>query len=219
MIEIENNYFTTIEDHFRCVRGTRMFLLSPRDLALVEAWKNSGVPVKAVLRGIDVAFEKFRKRPANGRTQTINSIAYCAQAIAVEAQAMAEVAPISRCGSAPPFDIEEIRAFVRRNAAILKDAGHDDLARSLDAIDLEANYADAEILEQQLTSVEEALICRLHTAASDERLLDARRALDRELKPYRGKMTAEQIAMLEKQFLARTLLESAGLPRLSLFYL
>jgi hypothetical protein len=32
-------------------------------------------------------------------------------------------------------------------------------------------------------------------------------------------MTAEQIAMLEKQFLDRKLLESAGLPRLSLFYL
>jgi len=71
MIEIETNYFTIIEEHFRCARGTRMFLLSPRDLALVEAWKNSGVPLEAVLRGIDVAFEKFRRRPAQGRAQTI----------------------------------------------------------------------------------------------------------------------------------------------------
>jgi hypothetical protein len=32
-------------------------------------------------------------------------------------------------------------------------------------------------------------------------------------------MTAPQIAMLEAQFLERALLEKAGLPRLSLFYM
>ncbi len=41
--------------------------------------------------------------------------------------------------------------------------------------------------------------------------------LDAQLGPYkRRKMTAPQIAMLEVQFLDRALLESAGLPRLSL---
>ena len=40
-----------------------------------------------------------------------------------------------------------------------------------------------------------------------------------QLRPYRGKMTADQLTMLEKQYLERHLLESAGLPRLSLFYL
>jgi hypothetical protein len=32
-------------------------------------------------------------------------------------------------------------------------------------------------------------------------------------------MTAPQVAMLEKQYLERRLLEDTGLPRLSLFYL
>jgi hypothetical protein len=32
-------------------------------------------------------------------------------------------------------------------------------------------------------------------------------------------MTADQIAMLERQYLDRRIQESAGLPRLSLFYL
>jgi hypothetical protein len=54
---------------------------------------------------------------------------------------------------------------------------------------------------------------------TDDQLLTARTDLDRELRPYRGKMTAEQLAMLEKQYLERRLLESTGLPRLSLFYL
>ena len=54
---------------------------------------------------------------------------------------------------------------------------------------------------------------------SEEELLEARRELDRQLRPYRGKMTADQLSMLEKQYLERNLLEKVGLPRLSLFYL
>ena len=52
-----------------------------------------------------------------------------------------------------------------------------------------------------------------------EELVAARRELDQQLRPYRGKMTAPQLAMLEKQYLERNLLERARLPRLSLFYL
>jgi hypothetical protein len=219
MIEIENNYFTMVEDHFRAARGTGMFLLSPLDLALVEAWKNDGIPIEAVLRGIDVTFEKWRRRPTRGRTQMVNSIAYCAQAIAAEAQATTNVTPIARPGSAPPFSLEDVRAFVARNAARLREAGHGDLAGSLESMDLDALYLDLEQLEQRLIAIEERMIACLRDAASDEALVEARRALDRELKPYRGKLSAEQLAMLEKQFLDRRLLESAGLPRLSLFYL
>jgi hypothetical protein len=54
---------------------------------------------------------------------------------------------------------------------------------------------------------------------TDHQLLAARTDLDRELRPYRGKMTADQLTMLEKQYLERRLLESSALPRLSLFYL
>jgi hypothetical protein len=63
------------------------------------------------------------------------------------------------------------------------------------------------------------MIARLRSDAPEEALFEARRTLDRELKPYRGKMSAEQLSMLEKQFLERKLLEDRGLPRLSLFYL
>jgi hypothetical protein len=76
-----------------------------------------------------------------------------------------------------------------------------------------------EQLEQRLTAIEEKLVAQLQATATEEALLEARRLLDLDLKLYRGKMSAEQIAMLEKQFLERRLLEAAGLPRLSLFYL
>lgn len=213
------NYFTEIETHFQRARGTHLFLLSPLDWALIETWKNGGIPLEAVLRGIDAAFEKWRAKPLRARTQAVNSVAYCTQAIAAEAQAIANAAPVSRKEAKPPFALDDVREFTARNAATLRSAGHDDLAVALETLDLAALYSDLEQLEQRLTAVEEKLIARLRSSASDQALFEARRALDRDLKPYRGKMTADQLAMLEKQFLERRLLESAALPRLSLFYL
>jgi len=189
-----------------------MFLLSPRDLTLVEAWRASGVPLEAVLRGIDAVFEKRRSA-----TERVNSLAYCAQAVAKEAQRVANIAPIGR--SDPPFTLDDVRAFVARNAAALRAAGYEDLAASLEAIDLAGMFDDLERLEQSFTAIEEKMIARAHSVASEEALAEARRSLDLELKPYRGKMSADQIAMLVRQFLERRLLELAGLPRLSLFYL
>jgi hypothetical protein len=132
---------------------------------------------------------------------------------------MASGAPAKSSASVPPFSLDDVRAFVARNAAALRKAGQDDLAASLEALDLDVLYADLEQLEQRLTAIEEKMIARLRSTASDEALFEARRSLDQELKPYRGKMSADQLAMLEKQFLERKLLAATGLPRLSLFYL
>lgn len=219
MAEQYFNYFTEIEEHFRRARGTSLFLLSPLDWALVEAWKNAGIPLEAVLRGIDAAFEKRRARPARARTQAVNSVAYCAQAVAVEAQAMANGAPAQSKQSAPPFTIDEVRSFFQRNADALRKADMPALAESLESLNLDELYLDLEQLEQRLTAIEEKLIAHLRANASEQALFEARRSLDLDLKPYRSKMSADQLAMLEKQFLERRLLESAGLPRLSLFYL
>lgn len=219
MIENYFNYFTEIEEHFQKARGTGLFLLSPLDWALIETWKNGGVPLEAVLRGIDAAFEKWRARPARARIQKINSLAYCAQAVAAEAQAMADGAAGRRQEPPAPFPETEISAYLQRNAAALRQAGHADLADAVAALDSAAARADLETLEQHLTVLEEKMIARVRAAASSAELLEARQALERELKPYRGKMDAAQLALLERQFLDRRLLEAARLPRLSLFYL
>lgn len=219
MTETCLNYFTEIEEHFRRARGTPLFRLSSKDWVLIDEWRRGGIPLEAVLRGIDAVFEKWRRRPGQARDQMVNSVAYCAQAIAAEAQAMANAAPVSRTAAKPAFTPEDVRAFVDRNATVLRTAGHMDLAASLAALDVDALYSDPEQLEQRLTAIEEQMITRVRATASAEALSEARRALDFELKPYRGKMTADQLAMLEKQFLGRRLLETTGLPRLSLFYL
>jgi hypothetical protein len=213
------SYFTTIEEHFQRARGTGFFLLSPRDLALVKAWQDAGLPVEAVMRGIDQAFENWRKRPTRARTENVNSLAYCTQAIAAEAQAMANAAPAARNETTSPFTIEEVRGFIARNATALTQAGYSDIAASLEELNLDELDSDFEELERRLTATENNVIARLRANASDPVLIEARCALERDLKPYQGKMSADQLTRLENQFLERRLLESAGLPRLSLFYL
>lgn len=213
------NYFTEVEEHFQQARGTSLFLLSPLDWALIESWKNAGVPIEAVLRGIDAAFEKWRARKV--KTQMVNSLAFCAQAVLTEAQAMAGTAPArARKETAPPFALEELRSYLAQNAAALS-SGYGEIADSLErlAADIDQYYHDLEALEQRLTVLEEKMIATARARQSDEQLLAARQELDRQLRPYRGKMTADQLAMLEKQYLERILLETSGLPRLSLFYM
>jgi len=216
------NYFTEVEEHFQKARGTSLFLMSPLDWALVETWKNAGVPLEAVLRGIDAAFEK--RRAGKSRIQMVNSVAYCSQAVLAEAQVMAGVAQPSRSQrqAAAPFSLEELQTYLRANVTeIRKQAGFEGIAASVErlAADAEAMYRDLEDLEWRLTSLEDKMVAIARTRQTDDQLLAARTDLDRELRPYRGKMTAEQLAMLEKQYLERRLLESSGLPRLSLFYL
>jgi transcription termination factor NusB len=213
------NYFTEIEEHFQRARGTGLFLLSPLDWALIETWKNAGVPLEAALRGIDSAFEKWRGRKV--KTQMVNSLAFCAQAVLTEAQIMAGTArPGAHRETAPPFTPDELRAYLRRNAAALPE-GYAETAASLErlAAEVERHYADLEELERRLTVLEERMIAAARTRQSEEGMLESRRELDRQLRPYRGKMTAEQLTMIEKQYLERYLLEKSGLPRLSLFYM
>ncbi len=213
------NYFTEVEEHFQRARGTSLFLLSPLDWALLESWKNSGVPLEAVLRGIDEAFEKWRSRKV--KTQMVNSLAFCAQAVLTEAQIMTEAAPQrARQETAPPFTLDELRTYLERNAAALP-AGYEEIAASLGRLagGVEQHFADLEALEQRLTVLEEKMVAAARTRQTEEEMLQSRQELDRQLRPYRGKMTADQLSMLEKQYLERHLLEKAGLPRLSLFYM
>ncbi len=212
------NYFTEIEEHFQRARGTSLFLLSPLDWALIESWNNSGVPLEAVLRGIDAAFEKWRSRKV--KTQMVNSLAFCTQAVMTEAQIMAGTVAPKREPAPPPFPPDALRDYMETNAAALP-AGYGEIADSLRrlAAEVEQHYSDLEGLEQRLTVLEEKMMAVARTSQTEEQLLESRQELDRQLRPYRGKMTADQLSMLEKQYLERHLLERTKLPRLSLFYM
>ena len=220
------NYFTEVEEHFQKARGTALFLLSPLDWALLESWKNAGVPLAAVLRGIDAAFEKWRSKKT--KTQAVNSLAYCAQAIATAADeiakggpSVADAAAANAKESNAPFPFEDLQSYFAKNIADLQAREYPDIVSGLQKIAAESEtwYANLEELEMRLSALEEKMLAQARARQDDEALFTARRELDLQLRPYRSKMTTEQLSMLERQFLERKLLESSGLPRLSLFYL
>lgn len=230
------NYFTEIEEHFQRRRGR--IQLSPLDWALIETWKDAGIPLEAVLRGVDAAFDKYEQRPS--KSQKINSLAYCAQAVLVSAEEMKEAAVGAQGMDAQSnrpsgFPIAEICVFLRRNAEQL-DAAKLPLAKGIDAAplaretantlreiaaDLEATKTPPRLedLERRLTVAEEKLLAVLLAATPDEQIVSVRAEADRELAPYRRKMPSAQIEQLLKQYLHKRLLEKYGLPRLSLFYM
>jgi hypothetical protein len=193
--------------------------MSPLDWALVESWKNAGVPLEAVLRGIDAAFEKWRSR--RQRHQMINSLAYCAQAVMKEAEAMAANRPSPSSGG-PAIPPEAVRNHLEKAlSALAGRPGYEEIAAGLRTIveNLDALFGDLQDLELRLTALEDKMASIARTRLSEEQLLEMRRELERELRPYRSRMSAEQLARLEKSFLDRKVYELESLPRLSLFYL
>jgi hypothetical protein len=214
MINNYYNYFTEVEEHFQRACGVTR-LLSPRDWALVEQWRNGGVPLEAVLRGIDEAFKNRRKRTSL-RHETVNSLAYCAHAVEEEARRVAASARFTPAEASSGFCTETIAAYNKHNANALRRAGYDDFADELEAV---PSVGGPEEIEGNVQAIEDRMAARLYGARSDQELLELRRILAPELKRYRQKMNASQFVSLEKQLLNRRLLELSGLPRLSLFFL
>ena len=223
------NYFTEIEEHFQKRRGT-LTILSPLDWALMETWKDAGVPLEAVRRGIDEAFDKWERRPR--RTRKVNSLTYCAQEVLASAEAMKEAAvgAAPAMKAAPGLEHAAVADFLHRNAgqldgsnlpesaAVIAHEAAQTLRRLADSLGGE-NALSVEDLERRLTVSEEKLIAALLASTPDDALLKVRREADRDLAPYRSKMTAPQIEQLHKQYVQKRLLEQYGVPRLSLFYM
>jgi hypothetical protein len=232
---VENyfNYFTEIEEHFQKRRGG-ILLLSTLDWALIETWKDAGIPLEAVLRGIDTALENYEKRPS---PRKVNSLAYCSQAVLTAAEDMKEAAVGTASESKPNrgFETAEIVAFLQGNAKQLeaakfpeqtnvsmKSVAHEiagGLRRLAQELEGSQSAPRLEDVERRLTALEERLFAALVTSSSEEQLVSVRAEADRELAPYKRKMSGPQIEQLQKQFLHKRLLEKSGLTRLSLFYM
>ncbi len=274
------NYFTEIEEYFWKKRGAHL-LVSPLDWAILETWQKAGIPLRAVQKGIDRAFEAYgrskRKRP-------IKSLAYCVDAVLDAAREMSEAAvgKLQRPATSDPssslrasqrpdagLSAERIARFLENNANLLRQAAErakletrhsapgtqhsaigtafertahelSTLATSLgqaESAKLETRNSkldqetlvtgrrppvadlDLEDMERRLTVLEEKLTAAITANLGEEELLEIRREMDRALVPYRRKMTADQLALLERQYTQRKLFEHFRLPRLSLFYL
>ena len=226
------NYFTEIEERFQQRRGS-ILLLSTLDWALIDTWREAGIPLEAVLRGIDAAFDRYDARKAKTRVRRINGLAWCAQEVMTAAEDMREAS----VGAAKPgadaasagFEQERIAAHLEEAAAKLRAARLTGLAAQM-AADTAARLTELaatvrehapnpEELERTLTTLEEKLLHAVIATSSEEELAALREESEREIAPYRRRMQALQIRQIEQQFLQKKLLEKHNLPRLSLFYM
>jgi len=237
------NYFTEIEDTFVRRRGKHL-LISSLDWALIESWKEIGVPLHVALRGIEKAFDSWESKP---RKRSVKSLLYCQEEVEaqyaewLEARVGAQLETKTEQETvAAEAATSEDRLFSRTallehlNGArerIAETASHADLgllealARATSLLTdvehelVQAQQPDPQKLEVSLTGIDRMLGEALqHNAPSDQQAaLSAE--IKKQLKPYRSHM---EVAVYEQTFenlLLKRLREQFGVPRLSLFYL
>jgi hypothetical protein len=230
------NYFTEIEERFQQRRGS-LLMLSTLDWSLIETWREAGIPLEAVLRGIDNAFDKHDAKVlrSSGRTRKVNGLAWCAQSVmeAVEQAMEASIgaAPTAGAGATESgFESEQVRRYLEQNAGAIEaatlnppaDATAIEVTGRLRALAMGLRAEPVQSLEEldrTLTVLEEKMFAALLTSAPEEEIAMLREQAARELAPYRGKMQAVQIKQVQQQFLQKRMLEIRRLPRLSLFYM
>jgi hypothetical protein len=229
------NYFTEIEERFQQRRGT-ILLLSTLDWALIETWREAGIPLDAVLRGIDAAFDKYETRQKKARMRRINGLAWCAQAVMVAAEELREAsagtATAETAARESGFEPERVAAHLETAAAALDAADVAPQACAVTALRLRELAAEArtptpqptaaldmESLERTLSVLEEKLFAALTGAAPEDLIVKISEHADRELAPYRSRMGAVQLRQVKQQFERKQLLVHYRLPRLSLFYM
>lgn len=228
------NYFTEIEERFQQRRGA-LLLLSTLDWALIETWREAGIPLEAALRGIDTAFDKYETRQKRGRMRRINGLAWCAQAVMAAAVELKEASAGTAAATTSPaesgFEHERIAAHLESAATALDAAAVApepcaataarlrELAAEVRASTQSAAQVDLEALERSLTVLEEKLFAALTAAAPEELLVRLKEHAARELAPYRSRMGVVQLRQVEHQFVQKQLLVHYSLPRLSLFYM
>jgi hypothetical protein len=239
------NYFTEIEDTFIRRRGKHL-LLSPMDWALIESWKEMGVPLHVALRGIERSFDSFEAKP---RRRSVKSLLYCQEE--VEAQFLewqeAQVGAAAKSNgdgaikealddASLPFPrsvilehLEHARTALMRICDERKRSRKDDFCDTLSRTatrlkELQEDFAsaarpDAERLEESLTSLEKMLDESLRRSISSDELALARTESEEQLQPYRSRMERAVFEQTLDNLLLKRLRDTHGLPRLSLFYL
>jgi len=231
------NYFTEIEDTFVRRRGKHLFL-SPMDWALMETWKQQGIPLHIVLRGIEKSFDSFESKP---RKRTVKSLLYCQEEVEAQyaewndARLGAPSAGDNHAADKTPFSLEAISEHLQRNRdALLESAAargqkqEDDLSEAMTRAaalltdieqDLTSGAAlDTRKLEDSLGGLERLLNNSMFAVASEAELEAQKTAVKDQLKPYRNHMETSVYNQTFNNLLLKRLREQFAVPRLSLFY-
>jgi hypothetical protein len=236
------NYFTEVEDAFIRRRGKHLMLCS-LDWSLIEVWKERGIPLHIVLRGIERWFDFYETKR---RRRSVNMLMYCQEEVEaqyaewLESRVGAAAEPAERSGGdkdkSLPFSRRAILEHLQRGRANLlevssvrKRTGADDLTDALARAtallgeleeDLVASASpDAQKLEQSLSGLERMISDAIRSVASSEQIAAIEREVKEQLKPYRKHMEPAAYQQTFENLLLKRLREQFGISRLSLFYL
>jgi hypothetical protein len=208
------------------------------DWALMETWKQQGIPLHIVLRGIEKSFDSYEARP---RKRTVKTLLYCQEEVEAQYAEWVE----ARVGSASnsdnnepdsdktPFSFEAISEHLQRNrndlAALARSRNkEDDLSEALTRavallVDIESDFKssatlDTRKLEDSLTGLERMLNDAMLAVVSVQALDELNKEVKDKLKPYRAQMEAAAYKQTFDNLLLKRLREQFAVPRLSLFY-
>ena len=219
------NYFTEIEETFVRRRGKHL-LLSPIDWAMIEGWRDRGIPLHIVIRAIENVFDGFDKNPG---PRTIKGLLYCKEE--VEAQFLEWSSMQAGKGNngsnegSVEFSPEKIVEHIDGVIADLDRSKNPDLREDIEraisrlrqlAID---HSNDLEKTDQSLSDVENLLEHALLTKIEKTRLAAIEKEIASQLRPFKQQMEAEAYQQTSRVMLLKRLREEEGIPRLSLFYL
>lgn len=215
-------------------------MLSPIDWALIESWKERGVPLHVAVRGIEHSFDSYE---AKKHKRTVKTLLYCREEVEAQYAEWLE----SRVGSHE--DADETSALPARASPFSRDAILSHLARSLDEIrelakrrkqqdalsealdragallaEIREDYAntarpDARKLETSLTGIDRLLDESIRAVVTESELASISKDIDSQLKPYKRQMDKPSFEQTRDNLLRKRLRDHFDVPRLSLFYL
>ncbi len=216
------NYFTEIEEHFSRQRGRHLFV-SPLDWCLIELWKDSGIPLHVVLRGIDRSFESST---AKGR-KSPGTLYYCHPAVtqAFEEHQTAHVGageeePVSEASAFTKSQVDEL---LNELSGVLSSEEGESFRRAIERLrglreelgkKAHPNYREVDqSLSHVAGLVAEALLERMAKASVKE----LKKAVRKELRVYRKYLSETAYKELFENYLNRKVLEENEFPSFSLF--
>ena len=220
------NYFTEVEEYFARKRGKNL-LIAPLDWYLVELWRDSGISLHIVLRGIERSFESAAKR----QKSTPNTLFYCHQAI-LEAheeyqKAMVGAAETEDPESAPSISEEAAQREAVRNylgdlESRLQKATNEAFeraARRVSALRAEMSETQSiryQELDRDLAEIGSMLAAALKEALDREKAREIASEVKKELRIYKKRLSKEMYQRLEDNYLDRRILALHDLPDFNL---
>ncbi len=231
------SYFTEIEDTFIRRRGKHL-MLSPMDWALIESWKERGVPLHVVLRAIEHAFDSH---DAKKHKRTVKTLLYCQEEVEAQYAEWLESRVGSRdldsgmddSDSAFPRALvmqhldRSLEVFARLTAE--RQLKADELSEALSRAGAllseirndygSASQPDSRKLEESLTGIERLLDDAMRVVTSEAEMAAMQLEIESQLKPYKRHMDKAALAQTRDNLLRKRIREHFEVPRLSLFFL